>query len=235
MRTIGALFISALGLGMPGAPLAAVELGGELTVATDYMFRGVSQTMSAPTLQAGIAAEHESGWFGWAWVSNVDFVAPGWPDDGATLEADFAVGYAHDISDVLSVDIEGVAYFFPGTTPEYDYDYTELLLGIELWKQHRLTLGYSSDVFNAGGTGRFYAAASTVDLTSRISVDIELGYYDLSDALDASYAYAETAINFDAGTFQWRISYVTSNDEARALFDESTVRDRLVAAVSVAF
>lgn len=235
MRTVAAVFLSALSLIAPGASVAAMELGGEITVTTDYMFRGVSQTMSEPALQAGIAAEHDSGWYGWGWVSNVDFVATGGPDDGADFEVNFAIGYSRDISESLSLSMEGVAYRFPGLKAGYDYDYTELLVGFGLWEQTRLSLGYSGDVFNVGGVGRFYAAASTFDLTSRLSLEIELGYYDLSDALDASYAYAETALSYDSGALQWRLSYVMNDDEARTLFDESSVRNRLVAAVSVAF
>lgn len=235
MRTVAAVILSAPGLMAPGASVIAMELGGEITVTTDYMFRGVSQTMSEPALQAGIAAGHDSGWYGWAWVSNVDFVAPGGPDDGAELEANFAIGYDHDVNEAVSVSLEGVAYRFPGMKAGYDYDYAELLVGFELWEQHRLVLGYSGDVFNAGGVGRYYAAASTFDLAPRLSLDIELGYYDLHDAFDASYAYAETAINYEFGALHWRLSYVMNDDAARTLFDESTVRNRLVAAVSVAF
>ena len=235
MRALGIVLVCMVALGAPSAPATAIELGGELTAASDYMFRGVSQTLSGAALQAGLAAEHDAGWYGLAWVSNVDFAPSGAPDDGADLEANLAIGYSHDLGDSASVTVEHVAYLFPGTRTGYNYDYTEWIASLEFIGQHRLTFGFSEDVFNAGGNGRFYAAASTFELTSRVSLEVELGYYDLTDALASSYAYAETALSYHSGALLWRLGFVTSDDRARELFDASTVSDRFVAGVTISF
>lgn len=235
MPFVKAGFLIALSHGLSAAAVAAVNVGGELTIATDYMYRGVSQTMSDPALQAEFAVEHDAGWYGWVWASNVDFVAAGAADDGADLEINIAVGYNHEISESLAVSIENVAYVFPGTRPGYDYDYTEWLLGLSFYERHCLTVGYSGRVFGTSDIGRFYAASTTIDLMPRASLDIELGYYDLQDALAFSYGYAEAAIVYDSGPIQWRLSYLTSNDEARTGFDPAAVDNRLVVAISMSF
>lgn len=235
MRTVRAALLLAISQSVSGVAHASIDIGGELTIATDYVYRGISQTMSDPALQAELAVEHETGWYGWVWASNVDFVAAAAPDDGAALEVNVAIGYSHELSDSLSVSVEGAAYIFPGTRPGYDYDYAEWLLGLQLHGRHRLTIGHSKSVFGSGDIGRFYAAATTLDLTSRARLDVELGYYDLQDALDFSYGYAEASIVYDADRFEWRLSYTTSDDNARTGFDPSTARDRLVIAVSMSF
>lgn len=233
MRTVRtALWLVTSGF-LPGIVHASFDVGGELTIASDYMFRGVSQTMSGPALQAGLAIEDDTGWYGWVWASNVDFVGGSGPDDGADLEVDFAVGYGYDLGDSLSVSVERVAYVFPGTKPGYDYDYGEWLLGLQLHERHSATFGFSRDVFGTGKIGRYYAASTSLDLAARAHLDFELGYYDLQDALNFSYGYAEAAIVYDADAVQWRLSYLASDDEARANFDRSTVRGRLVIAFSI--
>jgi uncharacterized protein (TIGR02001 family) len=221
--------------GLPAAAAADVDIGAQVTIASDYMFRGVSQTMSQPALQAELAAEYDNGWYGWVWASNVDFVAAGDPDDGADLEINVAVGYQHDVSDSLTVNVEGVAYVFPGTKTGYDYDYAEWLLGLQIHERYRLTFGYSKTVFGTNDSGRFYAAATTLDLTSRSWLDLELGYYDLDEALDMSYRYAEASFVYDAEPLQWRLSYFMGDDAAAPDFGSAAVRDRLVVAVNISF
>ncbi len=233
MRIVKAAFLMAVSYGLPA--VAAVDVTAQVTIATDYMYRGVSQTMSDPTVQAELAAEHDSGWYGWVWASNVDFAGAGDPEDGADLEVNVAAGYHHEVSDSLALSVEGVAYVFPGTKPGYDYDYAEWLLGVHLHERHHLSFGYSENVFGTGDIGRFYAASTTLDLTSRAWLDIGLGYYDLQDAMDISYGYAEASFVYDAEPLQWRLSYFTSDDEARTAFGPAAAHNRLVVAVSMAF
>lgn len=108
-------------------------------------------------------------------------------------------------------------------------------MGLGLLERNRITVGYRPNGVNVGGIGHFYAATTTFDLRSRFSLDVEIDYYDLTDPMDASYACAETALEYDSGALLWRLSYVTSDGGAREFFDASTVRSRLVAAVSVGF
>jgi uncharacterized protein (TIGR02001 family) len=231
VRTFAGTVLVGLGLGASTTVAADIELSGQLLMTTDYMFRGVSQTMSEPALQAELVGEHESGWYGWAWISNVDFGL----DDGAELEINVAAGYFRELSDSLAVTMETVAYVFPDTEPGFDYDYTEWLVGLQLFERLRLTVGYSHEVFGSAGAGLYYAAATTFDLSSRARLEIELGYYDLDDAYAFSYGFAEVGIVYDADPFQWRLGFLTSNDDAHENFDRSTVGDRLVAAISVSF
>ena len=80
-------------------------LGGSVAVASDYVFRGISQTMESPAVQASIDLQFESGLYAYAWGSNVDFVAGVDPDDGAGQEIDLAIGYASDVGGAWSIDI----------------------------------------------------------------------------------------------------------------------------------
>ncbi|NLW06331.1 MAG: hypothetical protein GX029_14105, partial [Pseudomonadaceae bacterium] len=61
----------------------AWSFGGEVVAASDYVWRGVSQTMEDPALQLEAYVEHESGFYVGGFASNVDF---GDPDDGIDYE-----------------------------------------------------------------------------------------------------------------------------------------------------
>ena len=65
--------LAALALTVLAAPLARAEVSSTITLATDYDFRGITQTARDPALQASLDWSSESGFYLGAWVSNVDF------------------------------------------------------------------------------------------------------------------------------------------------------------------
>lgn len=212
-----------------------VEFSGDVTVMSDYMFRGVSQTMSAPALQGSLTVEHESGLYGYLWASTVDFTESPDPDDGVSLEVDLELGYFHQISDRAAVSVAWTRYFFPNINPGLEYDYDEWLGTLLVDERHGLNVGYSRDVFAEGLPGVFYAVTSGFDLTEKTGIDLELGYYDLDRAYDTSYGYAEIALVGSAQFLDWRLSYFSVSDEAADVFYTSTVSDRVVLTLGIEF
>lgn len=233
-RTVRALAASAV-LGISGPVAADIDIGGQLGVATDYMFRGVSQTMSGAALQGELGIEADNGLFGYVWVSNVDFTDSVAEDDGASVEVDLHAGYAHDINDNLAVSVGASVYVFPGTKPGFDYDYEEFHGALSINDRHKLAIAYSDNVFGSGSTGIFYAGSTGFDLSTQLDLGIELGHYDLEDGYDISYSYAVLSLAGELKSFGWQLSYYTTSDEIEGIFYESTVSDRLVLALSLAF
>lgn len=233
-RTATALAASAL-LGISNQASADFEIGGQLTVATDYMFRGASQTMSGAALQGEFGIEADNGWYGNAWVSNVNFTDSNTEDDGARLELDLQAGYAHIINDSLTLSVAASAYIFPDTKPGFDYNYEELHGTLTVDDRHDLVIGYSDNVFGSGSTGVFYAAHSVMDLSKQLHFGIELGHYDLEDAYDISYNYATLSLAGNLKSIGWQLSYFTTSDDVEEIFYESTVSDRFVLTLTLAF
>jgi uncharacterized protein (TIGR02001 family) len=73
-------------LGMFTAATASAGVSSTWTLASDYDFRGITQTAQDPARQASLDYAHDSGWYVGGWASNVDFCA-----QGATgcLDADY--------------------------------------------------------------------------------------------------------------------------------------------------
>ena len=53
--------------------LAHAGFSATTTLATDYVFRGISNTDGEPTLQASFDYEHENGLYAGVWASNMKF------------------------------------------------------------------------------------------------------------------------------------------------------------------
>ncbi len=98
------------------APPEPITISGSATVASDYRFRGVSQTDKNVAVQGGITVAHESGVYIGTWGSNL----AGWGTfGGANLELDLIAGYKHSFGDA-TVDAGVTWYTYPGGFDETD-------------------------------------------------------------------------------------------------------------------
>jgi uncharacterized protein (TIGR02001 family) len=108
--------------GAPSAVLAQQPaqsphtLTGNLTIATDYRFRGISQTFGegfftvGPAIQGGIDYSHASGLYLGNWNSNVS--GNTYPN-GSNIEMDFYGGYKASFGD-FGLDVGTIYYAYPG-------------------------------------------------------------------------------------------------------------------------
>jgi len=230
-RTIAAVLI----LFAAAPAIADFVRYGRVAIGTDYMFRGVSQTMSRPAIEAEFCLDHDSGAYGFLWASNVDFTDEGDPNDGADIELDIGAGYAYAINERLIVDVGLTAYLFPGTQTGVDYDYIDWLGAIEVDETHRFAVGYSNDVFGSGGDGTWYAASSGLELPADLWLSFEVGHYDLDDAYGDSYNYAQLGIEGAVQRIDWRVTYHTTSSHAEEMFYASTVADRFSLTLNISF
>ncbi len=219
----------------PARAEAPLQAYGAFTVATDSMFRGVSQTMSSAALVAEATIEHDNGWYANLWGSNVDYVDAGDPDDGANWELDLMLGHSRALSDRLSVDLAWVRYLYPGTAPGVAYDYDEWLASISMDESHALTVGWSSDVFGSGQHGTYYALSSGIALPGDHWLGLLAGHYALDRAYGGAYQHAEVSVSGTVAAMHWQASYHLTGNDARAIFMPSTVRSRLVFSVGTRF
>lgn len=235
LQRIITILVASVALGSSGPATAEIDVGGQVTITTDYVFRGVSQTMSGAALQGELGIEGDSGWYGYAWASNVDFTDSNAPDDGARLELNLGAGYARSINDSLTVSLEATAYIFPDTEAGFDYDYEEWHGSLNIDDRHELTVSYSDNVFGSGSNGVFYAARTGLDLSEQVYLGVEFGRYNLENSYDISYNYSVLSVAGSANSVDWQLSYLMTTDEAKEIFYESTVSNRFVLALTRAF
>jgi uncharacterized protein (TIGR02001 family) len=94
-----------------------VDVAFNAAVSTDYVFRGVSQTLEDPALSGGVDLTAGSFYAG-AWASNVDF------GDDTDLEVDLYGGFRTEAGG-YALDFGVVGYLYANAPGGADYDYVE--------------------------------------------------------------------------------------------------------------
>jgi uncharacterized protein (TIGR02001 family) len=94
-------------------PVAAADnpLTGNLTLTTDYKFRGFTQTNYKAALQGGLDYALPGGFYVGNWNSSVEQSLYG----GASLESDVYGGYKGKMGG-LDLDVGAIHYMYPGST-----------------------------------------------------------------------------------------------------------------------
>ena len=111
------------------APLFAQEadtgsetgLSANVTLVSDYRFRGVSLSDRRPALQGGVEYSHQSGFFGGAWASSLS------PSGDADVELDLYAGYSGTAAGI-TYTVTAFKYMYPGAS---GLSYVELQSKVE--------------------------------------------------------------------------------------------------------
>lgn len=171
---------------------------GNVTVATDYRFRGISQTFKEPTIQGGFDYAHSSGFYVGNWNSNVSgnsFV------DGS-IEMDLYAGYKFAITPDFTADVGALHYYYPGAeNAGVKYDTTELYIaGTYKW----FTLKYSnavSDFFGfADSSGSDYLELNaTFEVADKTTLGFHVGQQNVKNVANADYTDYKISLARDFG------------------------------------
>jgi uncharacterized protein (TIGR02001 family) len=90
---------------------------GNIGVATQYIFRGLTQTNREPAVQGGFDFSHESGFYLGNWNSNINWLTDGGSYASSSIEMDFYGGYRNTFplfGEDFSYDIGTLYYAYPG-------------------------------------------------------------------------------------------------------------------------
>jgi uncharacterized protein (TIGR02001 family) len=97
-----------------------------LTLGTDYIFRGISQTNRRPTVQGSFDWEIDTPlkdvkFFAGVWASNIQIAA----GDNAPIEMDWYGGLKGTVGK-FAWKFQFIYYWYPGARPALNYDYVEI-------------------------------------------------------------------------------------------------------------
>ena len=90
------------------APASPHTFTGNMTIGSDYRFRGISQTFGGPTIQGGVDYSHSSGFYVGNWNSNVSSTLYA---NGNNIEMDFYGGWKGSWGD-WGLDVGGLYYYY---------------------------------------------------------------------------------------------------------------------------
>lgn len=96
---------------------AGAEVTGNVGFASNYVYRGVSQTWEKPALQGGFDYAHSSGLYAGIWASNVSWLEDAGTGASNSLEADLYGGYKGRLGGDAGYDFGILHYEYPGSYP----------------------------------------------------------------------------------------------------------------------
>ncbi|MDM3870053.1 TorF family putative porin [Porticoccus sp. W117] len=210
------------------ASMAQAEdvISANVSLTTDYIFRGQSQTGEHGAIQGGFDYSADSGFYAGAWASTVDF------GSSAQAEVDFYGGYAGSFSESVDYDIGYIYYSYTG---ESALDYQELTFSVSL---SNLSLGlvYSDEYLGEGGESFVYLSSGySISLPQEYALDLHLGFNSADDmditfdgTGDDSYIDWSAVVTKNFGGADFSLGYYgTDIGSGNELAD-----DRLVFAIS---
>ena len=211
-KLVHALVLTGL-VGVPTFALAAEPasphtLTGNITLTSDYVFRGVSQTQNGPAIQGGFDYAHSSGFYAGTWASNVDWVSQGYKTNNS-MEIDLYGGYKGSVGDI-GYDVGAITYYYPGDKISgiASPDTTEIYLGAS-WKflsakySHVVSknfIGWVNPVTGEASKNSSYIELNAnYDLGSGWGVLGHVGHQKVEGFDDASYTDWKLGVSKDVG------------------------------------
>ena len=210
-RTLAGLFITGSML-IIGSASAQIE--ANVTLASDYLFRGVTQTGNEPAIQGGFDWGHDSGFYLGIWASNVDFGGP------ENIEIDYYGGWGTETEGGIAFDIGYIYYdYFDG-----DLSLQEIYGSVGFFG---FTAAVAIEVDGLEGSNNYYSLDYGYDFEQGFSLYAGVGYYDLQENTRPNlppeeFKYTNYWIGASAEflSLTWDISYHDGGDNFEAFGGE---------------
>ncbi len=203
---------------------------GNVSLATEYRYRGIGQTDGKPALQGGFDYAHASGLYVGTWGSNVSWLSDGGAGTVSnSLELDLYGGYKGTVGDV-GYDAGLLTYYYPGRYPAgFNSPNTLEAYVAGTWKQ--FTLKYShglTDLFGfADSKGAGYLDLSAnFELGDGVTLNAHVGHQVVPAGVvggvpvraksDCSYTDWKLGLAKEYVGLNWGLAYVGTNAKGGA-------------------
>jgi uncharacterized protein (TIGR02001 family) len=169
---------------LPGIATASNwDVGGEISLTSDYYSRGFSENDANPAIQAGLSVTHQSGFYFSLWgspVSDNNY-------NGASLELDAAIGWSGSPREHLEITLEALHVHYPGTSDTNDY-FDEFLVGLDYdfgGPSAGVALAYSTNM--AGNGDAYYWDFNLGIPLGPVDLGLHYGLNRFDDAAEDDY------------------------------------------------
>lgn len=153
----------------------AYTLTSNVSLVSDYYFRGLTQTWHKPAIQGGADLSLASGWYAGTWLSNVS----GNQYSGGSLEWDYYGGYNGKINDDWGWTAGLYGYYYPGANVNKSSSST-------------VDQRFNTLEWNAGVSYKWVSFKYSQSLTDYFGINKKTGF--TSDSKGSSYMSLDAAI-----------------------------------------
>jgi uncharacterized protein (TIGR02001 family) len=213
-KLLNSLILAALAV--PGVAMAdGSPFSGNVTLTTDYLYRGVTQTENRGAIQGGFDYAHPSGLYAGVWGSNISWLTDNSSStgytDGASLELDTYAGFRNSFAEDFSYDVGFLRYNYSGNmTPGATSASTNEIYGLIGWKWISAKYSYSlANLFgvpDSSGSGYFDLSASYTMEGPGVTLGAHYGKQNVAGSGNGSLSYSDYNISAakDLGGYTWK-------------------------------
>ena len=206
------------------------SLTANVTLASQYRYRGLMQTNNQPAVQGGFDLTHASGFYLGNWNSSISWLNDSNSDVSAPVEMDFYGGYKGNLTDNVPVDLGVLQYYYPGDYPSgyTSPDTTELYAGIGYGP---VMIKYSLALTNLFGFAdskysQYFDLSGNFDTgVWGLVVNVHAGRQIVRDVDNGSYTDWKLGVTKDFGQgLSVSLAYLDTNAD-RAVYTNTRGRD----------
>ena len=211
-------------------PASEHTVTGNVSLVSDYLYRGISQTGQKPAVQGGFDYAHSSGFYAGAWGSSISWLSDAGAASTASLELDTYFGFKNSFATDFNYDVGFLRYNYPGTyvagATKADTDEIYGLIGYKwITAKYSYALGDTFGMPNAKGTSYFDLAASYAVPDTGITLGAHVGKQTYkgatADALAAAGATAtytdyKLSVSKDLSGYVVGLAYSSTNAKTGA-------------------
>lgn len=195
---------------------ATVPVSANVTLASEYVYRGISQTREKLALQGGFDYAHGSGIYVGVWGSNISWLEDLDANASSSMELDIYGGYKGKLNDDFSYDVGYLRYQYPGSYPAgFVSPNTDELYVAGTYKMFTLKYSHSfSNLFgyaDSKGSG-YLDASANFELMSGLTLGVHAGHQKIKNYSDFSYTDYKVSLTKDfGGGFSVAGAYIDTN------------------------
>jgi uncharacterized protein (TIGR02001 family) len=195
MKNVILSAVAALFLASAAHAESVVDLSANFGVASDYRYRGISQTNVGPEVSGGFDLTTKSGFYAGTWLSNV---SSEYYTHGSGIETDFYEGYKKKIVKGVTLDIGN-----------YNDLYTRATNNGISFNTSELYLGASAGPVSAKASYALtnYFGIPNTHGTKYVTVDLSQPVGPVTLIAHAAHTYAAHHVNYDYSDYNVGASY----------------------------
>jgi len=233
----------------------ASPLSFNVSLTSDYRYRGISQSRLKPALQGGADYALPSGFYVGTWGSTISWIKDAGSINGhdagsAPVEIDLYGGYKGEITKGLGYDVGLLQYWYPGNklgdVPGFANANTLEIYGALSFGP--ATLKYSHSLSNLFGTvdskgSGYLDLSASFEVGGGFTIAPHVGHQKVKNWSDGSYTDYSLTVSKDAAGFTWSAAVVGTDakHDPNGVFaypspsGKNLGRDALVVAVKKTF
>lgn len=209
-KLIGLIIALPLLLAVP----AQAEFSGGVTLASEYILRGISLSDEEPAIQGNIDFV-KGGFYLGVWGSNAEFG----PGTDTQLEIDPYIGYVWEWDSGFSLDLGAIHYDYPSDTTDFSYEEYYVGLGFNGFE---LIYYYADAYLGTEGEGHYIDAAWKGGIGGGFNLGLHVGQSIFDEELVGLLDYVDYRVSLDRdfGALNVEVGYTDTDENQLGNLDD---------------